>query len=220
MWSRFISSSLKLTQTEENKHVEFENDFHGLIAVTFTSSSGRKREIIENGSYERIPYQMERRDDCRTSREGYTRKWIWRHTEEVSYETRETRGGMWHIERAARIISSLPLPSFFFPSFIPLVRSFTRSRGPGEVRVFTANIPKKRLHVTTRWWIQKVRVRFLPDSYGVSFCHILSLPLLSLKASSPLKRDVWKKNYVCAATYTQFGNVKSCAVDSFNNGSS
>lgn len=67
MWSQFISSSLKLTQTEGNKHVEFENDFHGLIAVTFTSSSGRKREIIEKEPYERIPYQMERRDDCRTA---------------------------------------------------------------------------------------------------------------------------------------------------------
>lgn len=74
MWSRFISSSLKLTQTEKNKHVEFENDFHGLIAVTFTSSSGRKREIIEKGSSERIPYQMKRRDDCvRAARERVTR---------------------------------------------------------------------------------------------------------------------------------------------------
>lgn len=74
MWSRFISSSLKLTQTEKNKHVEFENDFHELIAVTFTSSSGRKREIIEKGSSERIPYQMKRRDDCvRVGREKVTR---------------------------------------------------------------------------------------------------------------------------------------------------
>lgn len=57
---------------------------------------------------------------------------------------------------------------------------------------------------------------FLQQLYGVSFYYVLP----SLTASSPLKRDVWKKDYVYAAIYTQFGNsdVKSYAVD-FNNGS-
>lgn len=47
-----------------------------------------------------------------------------------------------------------------FPSSRSIFHSFARTR----THVFTANIPKKRLHVTTRRWIQKIRVRFFPST--------------------------------------------------------
>lgn len=60
------------------------------LSVTFTSSSGRKREIIEKESYERIPYQMERRDDCRIAFERGLRTEVNLKTHEESfYKTRE-----------------------------------------------------------------------------------------------------------------------------------
>jgi len=109
-------------------------------------------------------------------------------------------------------------PPFFFPllsAHPSLVRSFAKIR----TRVFTANITKKASPCNNTTVNTKDGSDFfLRHSYGVSFCHTSP----SLKASSPLKRNVWKKNYICAATYIQFDNidVKSYAVGSFNNGSS
>ena len=100
-------------------------------------------------------------------------------------------------------------------SLIPLVRFFAKIR----IRVFTVNIMKKHLHVTTWRWIEKIGVRFLPST---ATTYLFVTFFLHLKPVRHLNGTCEKKNYICTATYVQFDNidVKSCAAGSFNNGNS
>lgn len=156
---------MRSTLTAEEKHLveKHENDFDGLIVrVTFTSSSSR-----DGGDYRERVFREEflggwvARDDCAlpcggTGKGGHPRA-------EVNLKTRggtrDAHNGICRPYRStAKIIFSFPQsPRFLLPpsSGFPLrssARSIFRSlarEDPGP-RVFTANIPKKRLHVTTR----------------------------------------------------------------------
>jgi len=63
---------------DEDKHVEEKDNFHELISDSDIYVCLIEREIIERESFERIPCQMECRDDCKLhlnkTKEGYTRK--------------------------------------------------------------------------------------------------------------------------------------------------
>lgn len=171
--------------------------------------SGRKRDYRERifrknsmpdgtSRWLRIPFEGKRK---------YMRKWIQNHTGGLC-KTREAIGEMCHRrirvcrENYVLFLLASP-PTFFFSGFrLSLSPSFDLSlvRKDPDTCFHSKHTEEASPCNNTTLNTKGTRPISSFDSYGVSFWHILP----SLKASSPLKRNVWKKNYVCAATYIRF----------------
>lgn len=149
---------------EENKHVEYEDDFHELIVVTFTSVWSKERlsrkdlpkEFHARWNVEMTalaPFEQDEKGihaKMKPKAHGRSLQNMWYDRRNVSQRIRVCRENyilflLASLATFFSLISAHPSRSIF--------HSFVRTR----TRVFTANISKKRLHVTTtRRWIQKV----------------------------------------------------------------
>lgn len=185
----------KLTQTGKNKHVEYEDDFHEFIAVTFTSVWSKERLSRERGSSERILCQMERRDECGFhSSEDELRIHAETNPKAHGRSLQNTCSDRRNVSPACQSLSRKLCPLFTWCLFLffSLVSAHSLSFDLSLVRrdpdtCFHSKhseeaSPCNNTTVNTKG----TRPISSSDSYGVSFCHIPP----SLNASSPLKRNV------------------------------
>lgn len=193
MWFRFINSSI-------NWHKRTRTNMLSMRTISTSLSrwhlhlSSRKKDYRERGSTERIPYQMEHRDDCRfhssRTKGGYTRKWIQKHTEGLSKTCGSDRR---NVSPAYQCVAKI-MSSFYwclFPPFFLLSAHPSRSifRKDPDACFHSKHSEEASPCNNTTVNTKDRRPISSFNNYGVSFCHIFP----SLKASSPLKRNVWKK---------------------------